>query len=109
MSMDAAEQYFSSRHYKLTKSDAPPRLRAEQGAEVYVFTYEKPNDATGPKCLELYPIPGVPLPEAVGRATGARLEKLKSGGSVKTERGELALFFEEAQQKLVAKIGSCGG
>jgi hypothetical protein len=109
MGMDAAEQYFSSRHYKLTKSDAPPRLRAEQGAEVYVFTYEKPNDAAGPKCLELYPIPGVPLPEAVGRATGARLEKLKSGGSVKAERGELALFFEEAQQKLVAKIGSCGG
>jgi hypothetical protein len=40
MNMDAAEQYFSSRHYKLAKSDAPPRLRAEQGAEVYVFTYD---------------------------------------------------------------------
>jgi hypothetical protein len=109
MSMDAAEQYFSSRHYKLAKSDAPPRLRAEQGAEVYVFTYDKPNDTAGPKCLELYPIPGVPLAEAVGRATGARLEKLKSGGSVKAERGELALLFEEANQKLAARIGSCGG
>jgi hypothetical protein len=109
LGMGAAEQYFSSRNYKLTKTDTPPRLRAEQGAEVYVFTYDKPNDTTGPKCLELYPIPGVPLPEAVGRATGARLEKLKSGGSVKAARGELALFFEEANQKLVAKIGSCGG
>jgi hypothetical protein len=109
MSLEQADQYFSSRHYKLTRSDAPPRLRAEQGAEVYVFTYDKPNDAAGPKCLELYPIPGVPLVEAVGRATGARLEKLKSGGSVKAERGELALLFEEANQKLAAKIGSCGG
>jgi hypothetical protein len=47
--------------------------------------------------------------EAVGRATGARLEKLKSGGSVKAERGELALLCEEANQTLAAKIGSCGG
>lgn len=109
MSMSAADEYFSSRHYKLTKTDAPPRLRAEQGAEVYVFTYDKPNDAAGPSCLELYPIPGVTLPEAVGRATGARLEKLKNGGTVKAARGELALTLDDANQKLVAKIGSCGG
>lgn len=108
MSMSAAETYFGGRNYRLTKSDSPPRLRAEQGAEVYVFTYDKPNDA-GPKCLELYPIPGVTLPEAVGRATGARLEKLSSGGSVKTARGELALVFEDTNQKHAAKIGSCGG
>jgi hypothetical protein len=91
------------------KSDAPPRLRAEQGAEVYVFTYDRPNDVAGPKCLELYPIPGVTLPEAVGRATGARLEKLKNGGTVKAARGELSLRFEDTNQKLAAKIGSCGG
>jgi hypothetical protein len=109
MTMNAANEYFSSRHYRITKSDAPPRLRAEQGAEVYVFTYDKPNDTAGPRCLELYPIPGVTLPEAVGRATGARLEKLKNGGSVKAERGELALAFDESNQKLAAKIGSCGG
>jgi hypothetical protein len=109
MSMDAADRYFSSRNYRITKTDAPPRLRVEQGAEVFVFTYDKPNDGAGPKCLELYPIPGVTLPEAVGRATGARLEKLKSGGSVMAARGELALFFEEGNQKLSAKIGSCGG
>lgn len=109
MSMSAADEYFSSRHYKLTKTDSPPRLRAEQGAEVYVFTYDGPNDAAGPKCLELYPIPGVTLPEAVGRATGARLEKLKNGDSVKAVRGELALAFEDTSQKLAAKIGSCGG
>ena len=47
-------------------------------------------------------------PEGGGRATGARLEKLKSGGSVKTARGELALLFEDTNQKLAAKIGSCG-
>jgi hypothetical protein len=108
MSMAEADEYFSSRHYKITKSDTPPRLRAEQGAEVYVFTYDKPSDATGPKCLELYPIPGVTLPEAVGRATGARLEKVKSGGSVQAARGELALAFDDANQKLAARIGSCG-
>jgi hypothetical protein len=108
MNVDAANEYFTSRRYKITITDAPPRLRAEQGAELYVFTFDKPNDERGPKCLELYPIPGVTLPEAVGRATGARLEKLKSGGSVKAERGEMALFFEESDKKMVAKIGDCG-
>jgi len=107
MSRDAANEYFSSRKYRITESDGPARLRAEQGAEVYVFTYDAPN--TGPKCLELYPLPGLPLVEAVGRATGARLEKLKSGGTVKTVRGEATLLFEESDKKMVAKIGSCGG
>jgi hypothetical protein len=109
MSREAAETYFAGRHYKVTKSEAPPRLRAEQGAEVYVFTYDKPNETAGLRCLELYPIPGVPLPEAVGRATGERLEKLKNGGQVTTARGELPLLFEDANQKLAAKIGHCGG
>jgi hypothetical protein len=108
MSMEAAETYFAGRHYKVTKSDAPPRLRVERGAEVYVFTYDRPKETGGLKCLELYPIPGVTLPEAVGRATGARLEKLKSGGQVTTVRGELPLIFEETNQKLAAKIGNCG-
>ena len=107
MNRKAANDYFLSRKYRITETEGPPRLRAEQGAEVYVFTYDTPE--TGPKCLELYPIPGVTLPEAVGRATGARLEKLKSGGTVKTGRGEAALLFEESDKKMVAKIGSCGG
>jgi hypothetical protein len=109
MGMAAAEEYFSSRKYKLKKTESPPELRAEQGAELYVFTYDKPDDSTGPKCLELYPIPGVPLVEAVGRASGVRLEKIKNGGSLEAKRGELAIQLEESDKKMVAKIGDCSG
>ncbi len=108
MSLDQANEYFSSRKYRITISKDPPTLRAEKGAEVYVFKYEKPDDTAGPKCLELFPIPGITLPEAVGRATGARLEKLKNGGTVTAARGELALTLEDGAQKFVAKIGDCG-
>jgi len=108
MSAEQANEYFSSRKYRITISNDPPTLRAEQGAEVYVLQYDKPNDSAGPKCLELYPVPSITLPEAVGRATGARLDKLKNGGTVRAARGELALTFEEGGQKFVAKIGDCG-
>jgi outer membrane murein-binding lipoprotein Lpp len=109
MTLEQAREYFGSRNYKLTVGSGPPTLRAEQGAELYVFTWDTAGGATFPKCLELYPIPNVPLVEAVGRATGARLEKIKHGGSIQAARGELAVKLEESEKKLVAKLGDCGG
>lgn len=107
MSLDAVKRYFGARNYKLTVTDGPPRVRAEFGAELFVFTYDKPE--SGAKCLEVYPAPGIPWREAVGRAVGGRLEKLKSGGTVSAERGELALNVEDTEKKQLAKIGDCAG
>jgi hypothetical protein len=105
MGMDAVKAYFGARNYKITVSDAPTRVRAEFGAELLVFTFDKADG--GAKCLELYPAPGIPWREAVGRAVGGRLEKLKNGGTVSTQRGELALNVEDTDKKQVAKIGDC--
>ena len=105
MSMEAVKQYFTTRNYKLTVTDGPPRVRAEFGAELFVFTFDKPSD--GAKCLELYPAPGIPWREAVGRVVGGRLEKLKDGGTVSAQRGALALNVEDTEKKQVAKIGDC--
>ncbi len=105
MSLDAVKQYFGARKYKLTLTDAPPRVRAELGAELFVFTYDEPSN--GPQCLELYPAPGIPWREAVGRAVGGRLEKLKAGGTVTAKRGELPLAVEDTEKKQLARIGDC--
>jgi hypothetical protein len=107
MPLAAVKDYFEVRKYKLTQTEAPPRLRAEFGAELYVFTFDQPNATTGAKCLELYPAPNIPWREAVGRATGARLEKLKPGGTVPSQRGELALAVEDSEKKQLVKIGDC--
>jgi hypothetical protein len=106
MPLDAVKAYFDARHYKLTVTDAPPRVRAEFGAELFVFTFDQP--AAGAKCLELYPAPNIPWREAVGRATGTRLDKLKNPGTITAKRGELALHVEDTENKRLARIGDCG-
>ncbi|HSU42444.1 MAG TPA: hypothetical protein VLJ38_22835 [Polyangiaceae bacterium] len=106
MPLDAVKAYFDARHYKLTLTDAPPRVRAEFGAELFVFTFDEPG--AGAKCLELYPAPNIPWREAVGRATGVRLDKLKNPGTIAAKRGELALHVEDTESKQLARIGDCG-
>jgi hypothetical protein len=107
MPLDAVKAYFGARNYKLTVSENPTRVRAEFGAELFVFTFDEPG--AGAKCLELYPAPNIPWREAVGRATGVRLDKLKNGGTIAARRGELALDVEDTAQKQLARIGDCGG
>ncbi len=107
MNVSAVRAYFEARNYKLTASENPTRLRAEFGAELFVFTFDSPT--TGAKCLELYPAPTIPWREAVGRVVGGRLEKLKAGGTVSTARGELPLVVEDSEKKQLAKIGDCAG
>jgi len=107
MPLDAVKNYFGARNYKLTVTENPSRVRAEFGAELFVFTFDEPN--VGAKCLELYPAPNIPWREAVGRATGVRLDKIKNGGTIAAKRGELALNVEDSAQKELARLGDCGG
>lgn len=101
------KDYFEERKYRLTSNDAPPTLRAEYGAELYVLTF----DAAGPnakvKCLEIYPAPGVSWQELTSKVTGTPPEKLKSGTSVATALGALPLSVEDSDKKTLARIGEC--
>jgi hypothetical protein len=107
MPLDAVKVYFGARNYKLTVTESPTRVRAEFGAELFVFTFDRAG--AGAKCLELYPAPNIPWREAVGRATGVRLDKIKNGGTIGAKRGDLTLAVEDTAQKQVAHIGDCGG
>ena len=108
LGMEDVKEYYASRRFKIQVTADPPRLRAEYGAELYVFTFDKPNDPNGAKCIEVYPAPGIPWREAVARTTGAPLDKVKAGGSVKAKRGDLPVSVEDTEKKQLAKIGDCG-
>jgi hypothetical protein len=108
MSFGQAKAYFSERNYSIQTTDQPASLRAEYGSERFVFDYESPNDTKPPKCLTLYPAPGVPWDEATARATGAAPDKLKRGTPIKAERGELPLKVDDSANKLIIRIGNCG-
>ena len=107
MNFSKAEVYFKHRGFKVTAQDSPPTLRAEYGAELFVFTYGAPKDENPPKCLVLYPAPDVPWQEATSRATGTPPSKLKKGGVVRTEHGDMSLAVDEGENKLIVRIGDC--
>jgi hypothetical protein len=108
LSMADVKDYYATRRFKIQETTDPPRLRAEYGAELYVFTFDKPNDSAGAKCIEVYPAPGIPWREAVARTTGAPIDKVKAGASLKAKRGDLALRVEDTDKKQLARIGDCG-
>ena len=108
MSWGRAEQWFRARGYKITTTDAPPTLRAEYGAELFVFTYGVPKDEGAPRCLAIYPPPGASWQEAVARATGTSPEKLAKATTVKVERGAVPLAVLDTEKTVVASIGDCG-
>jgi hypothetical protein len=101
-----AEEYYKNRGYKLTPDGAA--LKAEYGAELFVFTYDTAQSASPPKCLAVYPPPGQAWQEAASRVTGIRPDKLDKAKPIATSRGNLALRVEETESKLVVSIGACG-
>ncbi len=108
MNFAAARAYYTGLGYRLTVADNPPQLKAEYGAELLVFSYAAPNDEKAPRCLTLYPPPQMPWQEAVARATGGQLNKIKNGAPVPLPDGDVPLQVEEGNDKLIVRLGSCG-
>jgi hypothetical protein len=107
LGFEDVKEYFSERRYKISPGDSPATLKAEYGAELYVFTFEKPNDAQGARCVTIYPAPNVSWEELVSRLTGVGPEKLKPGQPIKGARGPLGLKVDSGENKVVARVGSC--
>jgi hypothetical protein len=107
MSWQKARDYYSKLGFHVTTSEAPPSVRAEHGSELYVFTFSRTDDPQPPRCLTIYPEPGLPWQEAVARATGTPLPRLKPAGPVPTAEGNIALRIDEGKDKLIVYLGDC--
>jgi len=108
MSWPKAEAYFKHRGFKVTTTDSPPVLKAEFGAELFVFTFASPKDENPAKCLALYPAPEITWEEATSRATGTPPNKLKKDGTVHSDHGDVPLRVDQGENKLIVKLGDCG-
>jgi hypothetical protein len=109
MSLSSAERYLAGRAFKITKTDNPPELTAEYGAELFKFRYASSKGEAPPRCVTIYPPPGTSWQEATARATGVPPNRIKPNAPLRTSRGELALHVDESPQKLIIRIGACGG
>ncbi|HVJ22064.1 MAG TPA: hypothetical protein VM686_41950 [Polyangiaceae bacterium] len=107
LGFEDVKEYFSERRYKITTSDSPPMVKAEFGAELYQFDFQKPNDAQGARCVSIFPAPGISWEELVSKLTGVGPEKLKAGQPIKTASGPLGLKVENTENKVVARVGNC--
>jgi hypothetical protein len=107
MSAEAVKAYYRDRHFKITSQDNPAEVRAEQGSELYVFSYDAPG-AAAPRCVTAYAAPGLSWQELTARLTGMAPEKLKLDAPVKSGRGELQLKVEHPTDKPTVRLGNCG-
>jgi len=105
MALAVAREYYTGMGYRVTATDNPATLKAEYGAELMVFAYDAANAA--PRCLTLYPAPRMPWQEAVARATGAQLPKIKRDAPVPLPDGEVQLRVDEGNDKLIIHLGNC--
>ncbi len=103
-----AHDYYSNLGFHVATTENPPTLRAEHGAELFIFSFARMEDSQPPRCLTLYPEPQLPWQEAVSRATGAPIQKLKIGSPVPMSDGDVALRVDESKDKLVIYLGVCG-
>jgi len=87
MSLAALSTYFGDRRFKLTVKDDPKTLRAEHGAETFVFTFSGANESA-PSCVTAYAPSGMSWQEVAARLTGAAPERLKLDQPVKSAKGE---------------------
>ena len=107
MNWAKARDYYSSLGYHVATAESPPTLRAEHGSELFIFTYTKVEDTGPPRCLTLYPEAQIPWQEAVSRATGAPIQKLKLGSPVPMSEGDIQMRVDEGKDKLIIYLGIC--
>lgn len=106
MSIEALQDYYGARRFKLTTRQQPRELRAELGSELYVFTFDEPGDQP-PRCVTAYAPPGTSWQELTAKLTGVAPEKLALDAPVRAERGELALRVEHPNDQPTIHLGTC--
>jgi hypothetical protein len=106
MGAEDLKAYYGERRFKITTREAPAELRAELGSELYVFTFDKLDDAA-PRCVTAFSAPGSSWQEVTSRLTGVSPERLKPGAPVKVGARELPLKVEHETDKPTIRLGGC--
>ena len=63
--------------------------------------------AEPPKCVTVYPPPGMGWQEATARVTGARVDRIKAGEPVKAGTRSLLLQVVDEPGQVLVKLGEC--
>jgi len=107
MAWQAARGYYERRDFRVRPGKTPQILEMEYGAELQRFEYDKANSSEPPKCVTVYPPPGMGWQEATARVTGARVDRIKAGEPVKAGTRTLLLQVVDEPGQVLVKLGEC--
>lgn len=107
MAWKAARAYYEKRDFRVRPGKTPAILEMEYGAELQRFEYAEENSSQPPRCVTVYPPPGMGWQEATARVTGARVDKLKLGEPVKAGTRTLMLQVVDEPNQVLVKLGEC--
>ncbi|HEU5075417.1 MAG TPA: hypothetical protein VFU02_14600 [Polyangiaceae bacterium] len=107
MAWQAARAYYERRDFRVRPGKTPRTLEMEYGAELQRFEYAEENSSKPPKCVTVYPPPGMGWQEATARVTGARVDRIKAGEPVKAGTRTLMLQVVDEPNQLLVKLGEC--
>lgn len=102
-----ARAYYEGRDFRVRPGKAPNILEMEYGAELHRFEYASAKSTQPPKCVTVYPPPGMGWQEATARLTGARVDRIKPGEPVKAGSRKLMLHIVDEPNKVLVKLGEC--
>ena len=107
MAWQAARAYYERRDFRVRPGKTPRILEMEYGAELQRFEYDAEKSSQPPKCVTVYPPPGMGWQEATARVTGARVDRLKPGEPVKAGARTLMLQVVDEPNQVLVKLGEC--
>ncbi|HEY6728617.1 MAG TPA: hypothetical protein VI197_31615 [Polyangiaceae bacterium] len=107
MGWQAARSYYERRDFRVRPGKTPTTLEMEYGAELHRFEYGAENSSAPPKCVTVYPPPGMGWQEATARMTGARVDRIKAGEPVKAGTRTLSLQVVDEPGQVLVKLGEC--
>jgi hypothetical protein len=107
MNFAEADAYFKGRGYTHEAGASGSELRFEYGAELLVFSFPEPNSTRPPRCVMLYPAPGMSWQEATARVTGVAPGRLKPEREIPSKLGPRRLQLENSAEKVRVRIGDC--
>lgn len=105
MSLKDARAYFGGRGYKI--HERPNGIKAELGAESYIFEYPPDTPEVPARCLSVFAIPGISWQEAASRVTGAKPSRLRIGTPIRLGDRDVPYTVDEDPIQAILHLGEC--
>lgn len=109
MNYAQVSEYFVSRGFAVATKDGGQMLRAEYGADLFVYRFGEDKGGSKASCLSTSAIPGAPWQEVAARVSGVQPSQIQAGRPLPTQPSPTPLRLEGEGADKVLHFGACDG